>query len=182
MATADDIFAEIETEEPHIIIDKSRFITVPSELQRIAVQYDHDIETVTFDCPRYWDGHDLSTMIIYINYKLPNGARDSYHVNNVTIDSTDTDIIHFDWTLSRNVTSISGKISFSVCAKNVDSDGNELNHWNSELNQEMYISQGLECLDPIVDSYPDVITGILVRLDELESVETLIDESGVLAE
>ena len=39
--------------EPHIVIGEDRFITVPSELKRIAVQYDHNIETVTFDCPRY---------------------------------------------------------------------------------------------------------------------------------
>ena len=38
--------------EPHIIIDKKRKVSVPDELKRIAVQHDHNIETVTFDCPR----------------------------------------------------------------------------------------------------------------------------------
>ena len=46
--------------EPHIVIDSHRAITVPEQLKRIAVQFDHNFETVTFDCPRYWDGHDLS--------------------------------------------------------------------------------------------------------------------------
>ena len=54
--------------EEHIIIGRDRYITVPEGLKRIAVQYDHNVETVTFDCPRYWDEHDLSTMNIYINY------------------------------------------------------------------------------------------------------------------
>ena len=53
--------------ESHIVIDTNRFITVPEELRRIAVQHDHNIETVIFDCPRYWDGHDLSKMKIYVN-------------------------------------------------------------------------------------------------------------------
>lgn len=54
--------------EPHFVINDNRVISVPSELRTIAVQYDHNIETVTFDCPRYWDGHDMSKMVVYINY------------------------------------------------------------------------------------------------------------------
>ena len=46
-------------EEPHIVIGNDRFITVPESLKRIAVQYDHNVETVTFDCPRYWDDLDM---------------------------------------------------------------------------------------------------------------------------
>ena len=44
--------ADPETEE-HIVVGSDRFITVPNSLKRIGVQYDHNIETVTFDCPRY---------------------------------------------------------------------------------------------------------------------------------
>lgn len=60
--------------EPHIVIGSDRHIAVPSQLKRIAVQFDHNFETVTFDCPRYWDGHDLSAMDIYIICKVPDGA------------------------------------------------------------------------------------------------------------
>ena len=55
--------------EEHIKIGLDRHITVPESLKRIAVQYDHNVETVTFDCPRYWDGHDMSKMTVYINYR-----------------------------------------------------------------------------------------------------------------
>ena len=58
--------------EEHIVVGDDRVITVPDSLKRIAVQYDHNVETVTFDCPRYWDGLDMSQMAIYINYHLPN--------------------------------------------------------------------------------------------------------------
>lgn len=47
-------------DEPHIVIESDKTITVPDDLRHIAVQGEHNIETVTFDCPRYWDGHDLS--------------------------------------------------------------------------------------------------------------------------
>ena len=40
-ATVSTLLADSST-EPHIVIGEDRFITVPSELKRIAVQYDHD--------------------------------------------------------------------------------------------------------------------------------------------
>lgn len=158
--------------EPHIVIGSDRLITVPDELKRIAVQYDHDVETVTFDCLRYWDEHDLSTMKIYINYMRPDLYRDSYLAQNVSVDELDDSIIHFTWTVSRNVTEKKGNISFLVCAKITDDEGNEKNHWNSELNQEMYISEGLECDESIISSYPDIITQLLVSMDDVEAKTT----------
>lgn len=152
-------------EERHIIVDETRKITVPDELKRIAVQYDHNIETVTFDCIRYWDGHDMSTMHVYINYMLANKALGCYMSEDVTVDQDDENIIHFTWTISRNVTQAIGPITFLVCIKRVDEDGNEVNHWNSELNKEMFVNQGLECGEPISEDYPDIIEKILLKLE-----------------
>ena len=155
------------TNEPHIVISSDRFITVPDSLKRIAVEADHNIETVTFDCPRYWDNHDLSKMILYINYKLSNGFTGSYIAENITVDG---DIIHFTWTITRTVAAVKGKIIFLVCAKKTDSEGNEENHWNSELNTEMYVSEGLECDVVVEDEYPDIVTQLLERMTVVEGI------------
>lgn len=155
--------------EARIIIGEDRFITVPDSLKRIAVQYDHNIETVTFECPRYWDKHDMSQMKIYINYMRPNETTGQYLVENVSVDET---TMFFDWTISRNVTQYKGKISFLVCIKKTDADGNEENHWGSELNQDLYISEGLECTQTVVSRYPDIITQLLTRMDEVEAIAT----------
>lgn len=144
--------------EPHIVIGADRFITVPKELQRIAVQYDHDVETVVFDCPRYWDGLDMSLMSIYVNYMRPDKYRDCYKAANVTIDETDDTIMHFEWTISKNVTLKDGPIVFLVCIKKADEEDNEVNHWNSELNTQMYISEGLEVAnESMLLEYPDYL-------------------------
>ena len=37
-----------------------------------------NIETVTIDCVRYWDEHDLSSFAIYINYMLFRRRKTSY--------------------------------------------------------------------------------------------------------
>jgi hypothetical protein len=158
--------------EGHIVIDDNRKITVPEELRRIAVQFDNNMETVTFDCPRYWDGIDMSEMKVYINYLTKSNVRGMYWAEKVTIDEVDDTIMHFDWTISRNVTLTKGNLSFLVCIRKVDEEGNESNHWNSELNQEMYVSEGLECEESILEAYPDIITQLLTRMDYVEEIAT----------
>lgn len=143
--------------EPHIVVGDDRIVSVPKELQRIAVQYDHDVETVTFDCPRYWDGLDMSELRVYVNYMRRDRVVGCYLAQNVAVDTTDSAIMHFDWTISRNVSQVAGEIKFLVCIKKGDSEGNEVNHWNSELNNQMYVSEGLEVGDEFFDDYPDII-------------------------
>ena len=151
--------------EPHIVVGLDRFITVPDQIKKIGVQYDHDIETITFDCPRFWDGNDLSTMKIYINYMREDGHVGMYLCDIVSIED---DVMHFNWTISGEVTQIKGTISFLVCIKRVDSDGNEERHWNSELCQDLYVSEGMECQESILYRYPDIITQLLTRMDITE--------------
>lgn len=146
------------SQEPHIIVGNDRYVVVPDELKRIAVQHDHDIETVTFDCPRYWDEHDMSAMRVYINYLRSDSETGCYPAQNITVDSSDESIMHFDWTISKNVTEVHGKIVFLVCIKKADENGNEINHWNSELCKDCYVSEGLEYAEEsLPEIYPDII-------------------------
>jgi hypothetical protein len=165
--------------EPHIVVGDDRFISVPKELQRIAVQYDHDVETVTFDCPRYWDDLDMSDLSIYINYMRKDRVVGIYKATDISVDTTNDRIMHFNWKISRNVTEVVGQIKFLVCIKKGDANGNEVNHWNSELNTEMYISEGLEAGEGYFDSYPDVI---LQWEDEVQKVKDTLIAAGASGE
>ena len=155
--------------EGYIVVNSNRFITVPEELKRIAVANDHNIETVTFECPRYWDGHDLSIMHLYINYRSPDESLGCYVVDNVSIDENDSNIMHFDWTITRNVAKSEGKVIFLVCAKQVDEDGNETLHWNSELCGDMYVSEGLECDEVLEEEYPDLYTQLIEMINNVNT-------------
>lgn len=165
--------------EPHIIIGADRHILVPEALKRIAVQYDHDIETVTFDCPRYWDGLDMSTMAIYINYMRADKYTDSYATKKPTVSG---DTMTFSWTISRNVTQVAGKISFLVCVKNTDAEGNEVNHWNSELCQDMYVSEGMETEEQLVDIQPDLVSQLLLRMNTVEEINITTEYANQIAD
>lgn len=166
--------------EPHIVIGDDRFISVPKELQRIAVQYDHDVETVTFDSPRYWDGLDMSTLRIYINYMRKDRYVACYKATDVVVDDTDSSIMHFNWTISRNVTEVKGELKFLVCIKKGDAEGYEVNHWNSELNNEMYISEGLEVEPSIFDPYPDIIAQWEDEVQRVKDILLAARDSGEL--
>ena len=166
MATAEELLVSLN-ENDNIIIDENRFIKVPEKLKRIAVQYDHNIETVTFNGPRYWDDHDLSDMEFYINYMRADGEIGSYIVENVGAGSN---FVDFQWTISEHVSAVKGKLSFLVCAKETDADGNILYHWNSELNTDLYVSAGLETRETILMEHPDIITQLLSAIDRAESI------------
>lgn len=161
--------------EEHIVIDFDRFITVPESLQRIAVQFDHNVETVTFDCPRYWDGVDMLDKTIYINYMRPNGTFGMYLASEdengtrlVTPDETDNKIMHFKWTISNYVTEFNGSLKFLVCINEVNESGVETFHWNTEPNSQMRISEGLEVKDKVIETNNDIITQLLLRMGNFE--------------
>lgn len=163
--------------EPHIVIGDNRVIEVPSELQRIAVQYDHNVETVTFDCPRYWDGLDMSTMRIYINYKRADSAVGMSIPKNVTVDEIDDSIMHFDWTITRGATLVPGTLSFNVCVKKPTLQGTEENHWNSEVNTQMRVSEGLEYEEQKNPQAADLISDLI---DRMEKTEETVGKAGLI--
>lgn len=173
--------------EEHIVIDDHRNITVPEPLKRIAVQFDHNVETVTFDCPRYWDEHDLSTMYIYVNYLRSDRNRGRCLAKNVRVDENDSNMIHFEWIIGNEITIVNGNLTFLVCALQTDSEGNEELHWNSEINNQMFVSTGLECTDVVIEEYPDIINDLLFRMDTLiaantPTLDTSLTQSGFAAD
>ena len=151
MATLKQLLATQPNPEGHIVVGGDRFITVPENLKRLGVQYDHNIETVTFDCPKEWDGEDLSAMSIYIIYARSDGTRgtftERYPTTKVEIDESNSDVMHFNWTITRNVTEVAGPVSFMVCIMKTDDNGVEQIHWNSEICKDCYISPAMESAD-----------------------------------
>lgn len=125
--------------EEHIKVGQDRVITVPNSLKTIAVEGDKDIETATIDCVRYWDGHDLSTFAIYLNYILPNGDEGTY-IPKVISKTEDT--FSFDWLIGSEFTYAQGKMTFWIVAKLTDDSGTLIKQWSSFQNSDCTIAQG----------------------------------------
>lgn len=161
----------------HITINSDRSVTVPVELRKIGVQYDHNVNTIEFVGPRYSGNVDLSTMTIYINYILSDKTPGKYKAENVIIDDQDDSLIRFNWTITRNVTKASGILSSLVCAKKTDEEGNEINHWNTDIFRLLSVSEGMEN-DPVIqEQYPDVITSLIQNVEEHDT--KLLEFSGL---
>lgn len=173
--------AEPET-EPHIVIAKDKTVIVPDELKSISTQYEKNIETVTFDCPRYWDEHDLSTMRMYINFRRADGVEAANMCGTPVVDETDENIVHFDWTISDFATYAKGKLSFVACAKMVDGEGVLQNRWASRLCQDMEILEGIEPnYAEILEPSADIIEQLLYKLDTAAAVAVDAAERAIAA-
>ena len=153
----------------NIVISRDKSIYVPEIIKKSIVQREHNVDRLTFDCPRYWDGIDISKLNIYVNYiaagqKKQGKEPESFLCENVVTDEDNPDIFHFDWRITSNVSEFPDKLIFIACAKSVDAEGNEELHWNSRLCTDLEVQEGLEASAAIVEKYPDVIEQILSKL------------------
>lgn len=162
-------------EEPHITVNEDRTITIPKELRTIAVVGDKNVETVTFDCVRYWDGHDLSTFAIYLNYTLPNGVTGTYIPTGIIRSA---DYYSFDWTIDRIMTEVAGSLEIALSAIQTDSNGAVQRQWGSLPNSDMVIAHGLPISNiPDVEEETDILSQALSELIEAKNLIGDINEA-----
>jgi hypothetical protein len=188
MSVSDDSASYLTGQEGHIVINESRTAIVPAELKTIAVTGDKDIETVTFDCVRYWDGNDLSTFAIYLNYVLPDKTVGTYIPEAITT-SEGEGVFHFDWKIKNNITTKSGKISFAITAiKTKQNENGETvvdKQWGSLPNGDCSIALGLDITNvPSEEESSGVVAQLSAILEKIHSdvdewIKTvLVQESG----
>lgn len=158
-----------------IIINNDRTVTVPDNLKKIGVQYDNNAVKVTIQSPRYSNNIDMVELPIYVNYMRADKQAGVYIVEDAIIDPDDNTKMQFTWTLTDFATAVKGKLTFLVCVRSTNANGTELFHWNSELNKDVYISEGLSCTSQIQQENPDVIMWILTRLNTLTSLTSGAD-------
>lgn len=167
MSVSEDSESSLVDEEPHIVIDESRIAIVPAKLKTIAVTRDKDIETVTFDCVRYWDGNDLSNFAIYLNYVLPDMTTGTY-IPKAIVPSGTGDFFQFEWDIESNITQKSGKITFGITAlKTKTNESGETvvdKQWSSLPNSDCSIASGIDISDVPTE---EESTGILAQMSEI---------------
>lgn len=166
----------------HIIINNDRTVVIPASLYKVGNRFDHGVNKVIFDCPRYADEEqtiDLSTMKIYINYIRSDKEPLSSLAMNVTVDETDPTIMHFVWDITRSVTFVDGVLDCLVCIKSTNSEGAEEHHWNSDIFSKLFVGKGMENTETIAEENIDLITQLLLEVDtakaEVSGVSDRID-------
>lgn len=170
------VFCEIDAE--------TRKITVPESYKILGVESDKDVERVYFKCPKVvGDGIDLSTLGLRINYQNADGQKDSYPVDDLTVEN---EFITFSWLLSRKAVAYKGAVKFIVCAVRTGDDGMVSNEWNTTIAS----AEVLEGLEVDFSSIPDeegkdllesLIAQSQVKIQEVEIATQTARESAELA-
>ena len=125
--------------DPHFIIDTVSRKIINNSGKDTLVQFDHNSERLTFELPRYVEGHDMSNCnkitISYLNVAVTG----LYEVNDLTVKDTDGDNVSFTWLISSNVTQNVGKLAFAIMFECVQEDGGITYSWHTGVNEDIRI-------------------------------------------
>ena len=161
------------TRTPLVIDGDLRTITVPTDYV-FGVYNDKDVLAVPFVCPRYMDDIDLSGLSIRINFTNSTGTSSYYDVP--TADKTiNTDTIEFTWLLGSAVFTGSGKVTFSVCLRNVEENGLITREFNTTL-ASAKVLEGLEVENQNDPAQYSILTALQSIADSVNSSIESADE------
>ena len=143
-----------------VIVKEDRTIIFPDrdKIDIMAVQYDHNVTTLNFECPRYIFGEDISTKAIFIKYNRRDNNGEEIPVDNIRLDKTDKSKVYFDWTLTKNVTGIEGAVEIVVNIRDIDEEGVENLYWSTFINKELKVGKSIPGGKKKPDKlYPDAL-------------------------
>lgn len=143
--------------DPHFIINAISREIVNNSKKTDLIQFDHNSERITFECPHFIEGHDMTFCNkVAIDYSVGE-SKGVYEVNDLAVKEDDSDTVVFTWLISSNVTTTLGKIKFALTFKCVLPDGTVTYKWSTKRNDT------LQCLDTeqgnawVAYDYPDIL-------------------------
>ncbi|MFR7529615.1 MAG: hypothetical protein ACLUU0_06415, partial [Anaerostipes hadrus] len=153
MASHNDKTSVVDADSHFIIDPVTR--TIQNEGEKNLVQFDHNSERKTFECPRYVEGHDmLNCNRVIVNY-LDNDLPGVYEVDDLTMKDTNT--VMFSWLISSNATQKTGNIFFAITFMCVQTNGDVTYRWNTAINQGLKVIEGMNQNSTIVYDNVDIL-------------------------
>ena len=145
----------------HFIIDgNTRLVKNSTEAKVTLVQYDHNSERITFELPRYIDGHDMSlctnAQVHYINIERKTNRESVgvYECDDLQIAPDDENVVICSWLISKNATRFIGSLFFVI--RFICSEDREITYsWNTARHTGLSVTDGIyngEDVDEIVES------------------------------
>lgn len=179
MATAEELLATVGNEQNYIVIDSDlRTMTFPASVKNIGVENDKDVHKLSFMMPRYFSEYDLSTFNIRINYLNAQGDGDMYVVTEPTVED---DAIYFSWLVGRHACLYRGAVTFIVCLKLADGEGDVAQEFNTTL-ASLQVLPGLETEPTILETDYDIIEQLLLTIQDTNDKIKAVLDSGMTAE
>lgn len=191
MATVEEVLsvlADIDYLHDNIqfVIDENlRIVSVPTNGNVIGVVGDHNVNRVNFKMPRYYNGFDMSTFKVRINYENVIGETNYYTVNDLTIED---DYMLFTWLVANHACVSEGTVTFSV--RMFKKDNNTIiQEFNTTIASGRILptidayNPGLEEDDNLNDGSKDIISEVgsgssLTSIMDAKIQECILQEEG----
>lgn len=141
------------------------------------VQGDHNSERITFEIPRYVDGHDMSlatkAQVHYLNVDSPG----RYDADDLALDGEET--VTFTWLVKKPATGKVGQLAFMVKFRCYEGD-EIVYEWNTATFTGINIVSGMDNGEEIAKIYADVLAAWEKRIKALEEGDIDVDLSAYL--
>lgn len=179
----------IDLSNPHCTLDVvTRKIVIPREIRFFATQYEHDVNTIIFECDRYVRDVDLLTqtgVIEFINGSMKTGNVGFTPITE--IDSSRPDKIAFTWRIYNDTTQIAGPLYFAVRFYSIDNQGISFLHNFVTLPATTMILDTLDTeSNPNLEIVPSLLATWLEKMNQIsseaDSASNTALESAKLAE
>jgi hypothetical protein len=127
------------------------------------MQFDHNSERVTFDLPRYVEGHDMMDCNkVEVHYKNIETKTNKvnlgiYAVDDMKVDDNNENTVVFSWLISINGTKLIGPLNFLVRFSCVADDGTVDYAWHTKLYTGILVPEGMCNIEEIEETYADVL-------------------------
>ena len=175
---------EITDSDQRFVIDaKTRVLTFLGEHKPQLIQGDHNSERLTFEVPRFVEGHDMSACTkIEVHYNnisadKKNESRDVYPVDDVQVSPDSDDVVIFSWLISGNATKYEGILIFLVKFKCLT--GETIDYaWNTDIYSGIPVGEGMDNTDSVMAEYSDMFASIDAGLDVIISIQNSLIEGG----
>lgn len=167
MATAEELLAATGATDQILFIDlNTRTIKIPGTVLNLGVMADDDVKRIYFQMPKQYGEFDLSIFDIRVNYMNAGKYGGIYVSNDATVDES-TGIMTFSWLIDRHVVEYSGRVTFNVCLKLLDSNGVAIQEFNTTT-AGLDVLTGLEPEEALVEENPSAFDCVLARLYAIE--------------
>lgn len=149
--------------DPYFVIDPNTRIMSNGSNEPIRImQYDHNSVVLTFELPRFVDGHDMmlcNRVLVHWNniseFTIDERA-ESTDIYDLRINPKDKSTVVCSWTVSRNSTQYAGNLSFLVQYKCVENDITTY-EWHTDIYTNTEIRPGRNNSEQSVIEYTEVI-------------------------
>lgn len=171
----------------HSVVDKdtrfkveavSREIRADTDKVKSLQQYDHNSEVLTFEAPRYIEGHDLmSCNVVQIHFaniysdlatRTETVNKGVYTVKDLAVDTGNEELVVFSWAVKNDSTQLAGVLNFAISFVCVDENGDVAYRWNTAICKLLSIDENLNNSGEIAEKYPDIIADLEARLKAIE--------------